>query len=877
MELTQEGDPNVFGIGRNEALKNKYIKLASFLIKYSRSNDDNISVSGMTESLKGHILSLIALRKIIILRITDWLRYLIGGFYEEIHLLENLPLDEGFRQNLQIDYVSEEELLKMRLFFENELRMRDDHIKYLEDENERLKNQIKELNDNLCVMSENENALTDLQLKFKQLENEWLNQKDIIESLHNENKRLTTINSEYLGQIDGLRNELLIAKSEAERKMQSALDQMRLDYEQKISEINGAFNTINIKYSDLEKTYSQEVQRFELDKENMNNQILGYKNMYENDVNKLNSDIENLTKELVTIKNTLNVKISEISQIIGERDRFKNNEENLRNQISQLENNIKNLLSQINILNQERDDLKNQLNILMGEKDSYKNQIETLKSQISGLEKTVKNYSSNIGLLCDERDELKKQLNSITKERDGLLSSNESLNIKISQMESQISNILQNITSLTNERDEIRNMNLELNSTITRMKNESQHLTDVNNGLESRLNELQGRYDDYLRSYSKLQNDYNAKITIISNLEGNNNELNHNLQNLTEQINIYLTQIKNYEKDLENLRTQNDELRVKLLIIPEKDNEITRLKQAISSCREEWNKLSESYEQLLLDIKQQITVNESLRGVIFELQGKIETHNQQVGGLDNAIRQQIEILTRQTLAKKNIDYNPNHDKVRESTNKMDVLKTKIGRLETQKLNKSAVFSNVGFQIEENKTKSGPGISIQRSNFSSKNSNNMEGSSIYQGVKQVVMQEMPNNSVMYSRNYNSNSNINFNPLENNPSNVHMNNNNNNQGNYTIYRPSISNYGGQMQGSNIYSNNYNTSAGFKIMNNPSLMNPNSNTNLNNMNNTGGNANVKTTTTEIINIGSEDVKDKHGLFDAPVNVKEEYTYQK
>ena len=72
----------------------------------------------MTHSLKNQIISLINLRKVIILRITDWLRYLIGGFYEEIHLLENLPLDENFRQSLQIDYVDESEIIKMRIFFE---------------------------------------------------------------------------------------------------------------------------------------------------------------------------------------------------------------------------------------------------------------------------------------------------------------------------------------------------------------------------------------------------------------------------------------------------------------------------------------------------------------------------------------------------------------------------------------------------------------------------------------------------------------------------------------------------------------------------------------------------------------------------------------
>ena len=154
-------------------------------------------MSGITQSLKNHILAMIALRKVMVLRITDWLRFLTGGFYDECFGVENLPVDENFRKNTNIDYVSEEELIKMRTFFENELRKRDEHIKYLEDENEKLRRQLKELQDSLCVMSENESALTDLQSKFKQLEDDWLKQKDIIAGLQNEIKRLKGVNAEY--------------------------------------------------------------------------------------------------------------------------------------------------------------------------------------------------------------------------------------------------------------------------------------------------------------------------------------------------------------------------------------------------------------------------------------------------------------------------------------------------------------------------------------------------------------------------------------------------------------------------------------------------------------------------------------------------------
>lgn len=802
MELTPEGDPNVFGIGRNEELKNKYIKLALFLIKYSRASDEKISVTGITQYLKNHILQMIALRKVMVTRITDWLKYLIGGFYEEIYAIENIPLDENWRKNLQIDYVSEEELIKMRTFFENELRKRDDHIKFLEDENAKLRQQISELQNNLCVMSENESQLTILQGKFKELEGEWLKQKDIIAGLQNEINKLKNMNNEYLSQIDGLRNELINSKKEYERKIQLSLDQIRNEYERKISDLTNTLNNLQNKYNELEKKYNMDIRQMQIDKENLNNQLISYKKMYENDVNKLNNDIENLTKEIISLKNTLNSKITEINQLINERDRLRGSENDLRNQINQMEMNIKNLMNQISKLTQERDDFKNQLIIMTQERDSLRNQIENLKSQINGMEQTIKNYSLNISNLTDERDNLKQQILQLTNERDNLRSNIEALKNQINQMENQINNLMQTLNNITRERDEARNINIDLKSQIEQMKNDINNLTNIKANLENRLNDLQNRYEDLTKNYNKLQNEFNIKVTIITNLEGKINELNQNIQNLQEKINMYLSNIKKMENEISDLRNTNEEQRIKLLIIPEKEQEITKLKNAISTCREEWNKLSESYEVLLQDIKNQISNNEQLRSIIIDLQGKIETHNQTIGGYDNAVRQQIEILTRQTLAKKNIEYNQNtnDNMVKKTTNEMDTLKMKVGRMESQKLNKSAIFSGVGFQIDE--TKSTANIAIKRPSITKP----LEGSTVY-NVKQVVMHEIPNQSY-----YQQTTNINNGTalgINNNPSiykSAYL-NNDNNLGNNLNANASSYNYNNYNNNVSTFSNNYN----------------------------------------------------------------------
>jgi predicted nucleic acid-binding Zn-ribbon protein len=777
MELTPEGDPNVFGIGRNENLKNKYINLALFLIKYARNNDSQQpSVNGISQSLKNHILSIIALRKVFIYRITDWLRYLIGGFYDQIFNLENIPIDENFRKNLQIDYVSEEDMIKMRMFFEGELKKRDDHIRYLEDENAKLRQQIKDLSDSLCVMSENESALTDLQAKFKLLEDDWVRQKDLIQGLQNEINRLKGINAEYLGQIDGLRNELMLTKKDYEKKLQQSLDQIR---------------------------------QLQSDNENLINQLNNLNKMYEADVNKLNNDIKNLTNEIMSLKNTLNGKLADINQLIKERDALRLSEDNLKAQLGQMDMNLKNLMNQLNKTTQERDEFKNQLIIITKERDNLRSQLEVLKNQIGGMEQTLKNYAITIQNLTNERDDLKKQLFQMTQERDNLRINIENMKNQINQMEIHINNLMQNLSNATSAGDEARNQIMDLKSQLERLKIDINNLTQIKNNLEGRLNDLQGRYDDLARNYNKLQNDFNTKVTIIANLEGKINELNQFIQNLQEKINMHLNLIKKYEKDIDDLRNINEDQRIKLLIIPERDAEIMKLKNAISACRDEWNKLSESYEFLLQDIKNQISNNELLRGIILELQGKIENHNQQIGGFDNAVRQQIEILTRQTLAKKNIDLNANNlETVKKTTNDMDNLKTKVVRLESQKLNKSAIFSNVGFNVDETNPKGN--INIQRTNIKGPSEGTMYG------VKQVIMQELPNNTTTtsyYQPTPNSTSNLNYGVLNinNNPS-IYRNNYNAND-----YSSFNNNYNQMIPNVNANFGNYDKNFGANVFNN------------------------------------------------------------
>ena len=148
-----------------------------------------------------------------------------------------------------------------------------------------------------------------------------------------------------------------------------------------------------------------------------------------------------------------------------------------------------------------------------------------------------------------------------------------------------------------------------------------------------------------------------------------------------------------WRQDNENndLKRIIDEMKIKLYQAAEKDNEITRLKQLIVACREEWSRLTEAYEGLVLDIKSQLSINDGLRAFIYELQMKIENHNNQVINLDQAIKEQIENLARHSLQKKVIEYNPNREIIIKSQNEIEAVRSKLGRIQAQNLTKSHIF------------------------------------------------------------------------------------------------------------------------------------------------------------------------------------------
>lgn len=152
---------------------------------------------------------------------------------------------------------------------------------------------------------------------------------------------------------------------------------------------------------------------------------------------------------------------------------------------------------------------------------------------------------------------------------------------------------------------------------------------------------------------------------------------------------------KMYEDDIKNLKKIINDQNLKINMNLNKDKEIYNLKLKNNELQQEYSNLNKNYEVVLGDLQLNVNNNEKLRHIINNLENKVDNHNNNVGGMDIAIKQQIEGLTRNSLAKKYIDYNSSKDIIDKAKNDNTLFNNNVDKYNLQKLSASHVISKFG--------------------------------------------------------------------------------------------------------------------------------------------------------------------------------------
>lgn len=90
---------------------------------------------------------------------------------------------------------------------------------------------------------------------------------------------------------------------------------------------------------------------------------------------------------------------------------------------------------------------------------------------------------------------------------------------------------------------------------------------------------------------------------------------------------------------------------------------------------------------------------EHYKKVVIELEGMIELHNKSIGGSESGLKQNIEFLTRSTLAKKSIEVKGNVENLLKGAADLEALKTKVQRIEMNKFTGSQALGSIAGELQ----------------------------------------------------------------------------------------------------------------------------------------------------------------------------------
>ncbi len=394
---------------------------------------------------------------------------------------------------------------------------------------------------------------------------------------------------------------------------------------------------------------------------------------------------------------------------------LENSEKHKNHMVSAVSSNMMSQVSNIELVAKEWKDKYEALNI---KNHDNENKLATLQLQLTNYQNQVNNLNNEKLVLISAGDkqsgEWKTKYEALAvkfRDYEGLLLKYQDYDKKFATLQLQLTNSQNQINTLNNEKlvlmsasdkqsgewkTKYERLLLDMNELNQKVKNNDnivaqlklQNEQHVLHNVQMKSDLEKVRNNDGLVSQLKLQFDNQVALNVQMKAEL------EKAKTTDSQISLLVGNLNNSEVKMKELNTLNATLKLQLESEKkQRADELNLLKLTINNCREEFNRLSVSYESLLKDIKEQIDINEKLRGLVGELMLKIESHNLNVGSLDSQIKQQIEVLTRHSLSKKYIDALPNTDILRNSEKNLQILKGKVVKLETDKLHKSQVFSS----------------------------------------------------------------------------------------------------------------------------------------------------------------------------------------
>ena len=452
---------------------------------------------------------------------------------------------------------------------------------------------------------------------------------------------------------------------------------------------------------------------------NMNNpNYINYENISNELNNEINTDIEfdrnnlDIENTQATFVQTLNLQINQLQKLLEE----KNKEfDNLNNE----NNKLKLLLIQEQKKMIEKDNLIHSLN---SNKKSYEDKINKYKMNEENLKNKIKELNYKI-IELNQNMISKENMNQFNNKIKYIIESGKN-NEEINNNDNNIiinEKIRVELTKLNNSIDELEIKNNKLEFENKTLNNKISTLTLDKN---DEINIYKSIYQTQINNLNKIISYLDSRIS--ESFSDNNRNKTYNKTNnlisgdIIEKFNILESKLNSYDKENSELRKENQNIKIELdelkLVTKSKEKIIEKLQADFGMMENEYrNNLSNNLNQIG-NIKNDEINSVEYAQYINELTNKLNVLEKENYNLKNGLKQMTKNINEanEIYFKRKNEYDnniKNRDiKLREYKNKISILKMKINELHQEirvlKNNQTSFLSQKNNEINKNQFQNG---------------------------------------------------------------------------------------------------------------------------------------------------------------------------
>ena len=508
----------------------------------------------------------------------------------------------------------------------------------------------------------NKNIIENLNLKEKK-NKESKNEKNICENVEDEQQQESQDKNDNDNKLNNIKegDNLNENHNELNKKNLEIIQESILEYQN----YKKAFND----FSDLKlEQKSIEIKKNKINVElNIDNKEKKIKN------EKLIQEKENLIKNLQTQNKN---KLEENQNLKKENEEYKNKQKELQDNIKKLENEIKSLENKINDLERiikDKDNKISELNNKFFEEKEKQECIDKLKKENEELNKKIIKIKDYIR----ENNELKEKISTLEKNNEIQSKELNDLKTKKNKDDIVLKKIIKDKIDYKRNLDESKK---EKSTLEEKFKNAQKELKEKDNDLKYYLNKTveDQEISSYIQQINELKENNEKEMKSKKEIIKENNIQKIKLQKeLTEKtkklenfdklmqthqstINKFEDETKKLEKQIEDLKLNNNELENKLKNFENLDNNLNNKEQQFSQELNKYKEKENEYNQKINLYKSELsTIKEKNNKLTQELNKFKEEKN----NLDENIRNNKKELS--IIKNKNTQLNQELDKYKE--------------------------------------------------------------------------------------------------------------------------------------------------------------------------------------------------------------------